>query len=62
MLEEIYRLLGYEDIFSIKSEKIRTYAVDKAHNHLMRVLLKCKDLGIVTEVNEDKIDEIESEE
>ena len=61
MLEEIYKLLGYEDVFSIKSKEVRDYTVSKAHNHLMSILLRCRDLGIVTKVNEDRLDEIESE-
>lgn len=61
MLEKIYELLGHKDIFSIKSEGVREFAVGKAHNHLMRILLRCKELGIISEINEDLLDKIESE-
>ena len=61
MLEEIYKLLGYEDVFTIKSKEVKEHSLSKAHNHLMRVLLRCKELGIISSINEDKIDEIENE-
>lgn len=61
MLEEIYAMLGYEDIFTIKAKEVKEFAIGKAHNHLMSILLRCRELGIVTNVNEDVIDKIENE-
>lgn len=59
MLEEIYALIGYDDVFGIKHKEVREYAVSKAHNHLMSILMRCKELGIISKINEDKLDEIE---
>lgn len=56
MLEEIYTMLGYENIFDNKNiEKLQ-----KAHNAFMSFLLICQNLGIISSINEAKIDEIEN--
>lgn len=59
MLEEIYALIGYDDVFGIKHKEVREYTVSKAHNRLMSILMRCKELGIISKINEDKLDEIE---
>lgn len=58
-LENIYTILGYEDIFSIKNKKARVFEIAKAHVKLLDLLFRCRDLGIISSVNEDKLNEIE---
>lgn len=63
MLEKIYAALGYEDIFDIKADDVREFAIGQAHNKLMKILSMCQDLLIIEgKVNEDTLDDIESEE
>lgn len=59
-LEEIYLLLGYENMFSIKSEDVKNYSLKKAHNTLLDILSKCQDLEIITSINEERLNQIEN--
>lgn len=59
-LEEIYLLLGYEEMFSIKSEDVKNYSLEKAHNTLLDILSKCQDLEIIPSINEEILNQIES--
>lgn len=56
MLEDIYKMLGFDDtVFDTKTK------TDKAHTKLMKLLDMCERLGIIGIVNEDMLDRIESE-
>lgn len=56
MLENIYKMLGFDDTVFDMPEK-----TDKAHTKLMELLDMCEQLGIVGIVDEDMLDKIESE-
>lgn len=56
MLENIYKMLGFDDTVFDTPEK-----TDKAHTKLMELLDMCEQLGIVGIVDEDMLDKIESE-
>lgn len=56
MLEDIYKMLGFDDTVFDTPEK-----TDKAHTKLMELLNMCKQLGIIGKIDEDMLDRIESE-
>lgn len=54
MLENIYKMLGFDDtVFDTKTK------TDKAHTKLMELLDMCEQL--IRGINEDMLDRIESE-
>lgn len=55
MLEEIYKMLGYDNSVFDTTEKTA-----EAHWKLIELLGMCEDLGIVDKVNEDNLDRIEN--
>ena len=55
MLEEIYKMLGYDD--TVFDTEGKAY---EAHQKLIGLLSMCEDLGIVSKVNEDNLDRIEN--
>lgn len=56
MLENIYKMLGFDDAVFDTLEK-----TDKAHKKLMELLDMCEQLGIIGKIDEDMLDRIESE-
>lgn len=56
MLENIYKMIGFDDTVFDTPEK-----TDKAHIKLMELLNMCKQLGIIGKIDEDMLDRIESE-
>lgn len=56
MLEDIYKMLGFDDTVFDTEEK-----TDKAHTKLMELLGMCEQLGIIGKIDEDMLDRIESE-
>lgn len=56
MLEDIYKMLGFDDTVFDTEEK-----TDKAHTKLMELLDMCEQLGIIGKIDEDMLDRIESE-
>lgn len=56
MLENIYKMLGFDDTVFDTLEK-----TDKAHKKLMELLDMCEQLGIIGKIDEDMLDRIESE-
>lgn len=56
MLEDIYKMLGFDDtVFDTETK------TDKAHTKLMELLDMCEQLGIIRGIDEDILDRIESE-
>lgn len=56
MLENIYKMLGFDDTVFDTLEK-----TDKAHKKLIELLDMCEQLGIIGKIDEDMLDRIESE-
>lgn len=56
MLENIYKMLGFDDTVFDTPKK-----TDKAHTKLMELLDMCEQLGIIGKIDEDMLDRIESE-
>lgn len=54
MLEDIYKMLGFDDTVFDTEEK-----TDKAHTKLMQLLGMCEQLGIIKNIDEDMLDRIE---
>jgi hypothetical protein len=59
-LDGIYAALGFDVYAPEKSVKKTQEDEAAAHGRLMNILIACKNLGIIGEVNEDVLDAIES--